>query len=192
MTVFGSEFDGLDPRPAHPRARRVRDRGDQAARLALTSQNRPLLETAGILVAFAVTAVTDVLLIPSHADLGASIASTISYTAGGLAMAVLFVHALGGRLSDLLPRGSEVRWFWDARPRPHRPRAGDDLGLRAAGGSARSERSVAPPEDERRRDEGRKRQTDARDADAEYARERAVDRGSRSAAARGTPRSTAP
>jgi hypothetical protein len=29
-------------------------------------------------------------------------------------MVVLFVHALGGRLSDLLPRGSEVRWFWHA------------------------------------------------------------------------------
>jgi len=78
---------------------------------ALTSQNKPLLETAGILVAFAVTAVTDVLLIPSHSDLGASIASTVSYTAGGLAMAAIFVRALGGRLSDLLPRGSEVRWF---------------------------------------------------------------------------------
>jgi O-antigen/teichoic acid export membrane protein len=78
---------------------------------ALTSQNKPLLETAGILVAFAVTALTDVLLIPSHADLGASIASVVSYSAGGLAMAVIFVRALGGRPSDLLPRGSEVRWF---------------------------------------------------------------------------------
>jgi hypothetical protein len=29
-------------------------------------------------------------------------------------MAVLFLRALGGRPSDLLPRGSEVRWFWSA------------------------------------------------------------------------------
>ncbi len=114
VTIFGSEFEGS-----------VRDLrilalgafGIAAIKqlgTALTSQNRPLLETAGILVAFAVTAVTDVLLIPSHADLGASIASTVSYSAGGLAMSALFVRALGGRLSDLVPRGSEVRWFWAA------------------------------------------------------------------------------
>lgn len=114
VTIFGSAFEGS-----------VRDLrilalgafGIAAIKqlgTALTSQNRPLLETAGILVAFAVTAVTDVLLIPSHADLGASIASMVSYTAGGLAMAVLFVRALGGRVSELVPRGSEVRWFWAA------------------------------------------------------------------------------
>jgi len=114
VTIFGSDFHGS-----------IRDLrilalgafGIAAIKqlgTALTSQNRPLLETGGILVAFAVTAVTDVLLIPSHADLGASIASTVSYSAGGLAMAALFVRALGGRLSDLLPRGSEVRWFWTA------------------------------------------------------------------------------
>jgi len=121
-TIFGSEFAGS-----------VRDLrilalgafGIAAIKqlgVALTSQNRPLLETAGILAAFAVTAVTDALLIPSHADLGASIASVLSYTAGGLAMAVLFLRALGGRPSDLLPRGSEVRWFWSAvRARIGRP-----------------------------------------------------------------------
>jgi len=114
VTIFGSDFHGS-----------IRDLrilalgafGIAAIKqlgVALTSQNRPLLETAGILVAFAVTAVTDVLLIPAHADLGASIASTVSYSAGGLAMAALFVRALGGRLSDLVPRGSEVRWFWAA------------------------------------------------------------------------------
>jgi O-antigen/teichoic acid export membrane protein len=114
VTIFGGDFEGS-----------VRDLrilalgafGIAAIKQlgsALTSQNKPLLETAGILVAFAVTAVTDILLIPSHADLGASIASTVSYTAGGLAMVVLFVRALGGRLSDLLPRGGEVRWFWAA------------------------------------------------------------------------------
>ena len=114
VTIFGSDFHGSirDLRILALGAfgiAAIKQLGS-----ALTSQNRPLLETAGILVAFAVTAVTDVLLIPSHADLGASIASTVSYTAGGLAMVVLFVHALGGRLSDLLPRGSEVRWFWHA------------------------------------------------------------------------------
>jgi O-antigen/teichoic acid export membrane protein len=114
VTVFGSDFHGS-----------IRDLrilalgafGIAAIKqlgTALTSQNKPLLETAGILVAFAVTAVTDILLIPSHADLGASIASTVSYSAGGLAMAAIFVRALGGRVSDLLPRGTEVRWFLNA------------------------------------------------------------------------------
>jgi O-antigen/teichoic acid export membrane protein len=89
---------------------------------ALTSQNKPMLETAGILVAFAVTAVTDVVLIPTHADLGASIASMISYTAGGLVMAALFVRALGARPTDLLPRRSDVSWFLTAaRARFGRP-----------------------------------------------------------------------
>jgi O-antigen/teichoic acid export membrane protein len=114
VTIFGSAFEGS-----------IRDLrilalgafGIAAIKqlgTALTSQNRPLLETAGILAAFAVTAVTDVLLIPSHADLGASIASMVSYTAGGLVMAALFVHALGARPADLLPRGTEVRWFLTA------------------------------------------------------------------------------
>jgi O-antigen/teichoic acid export membrane protein len=111
VTIFGSAFEGSirDLRILALGAfgiAAIKQLGN-----ALTAQNRPLLETAGILVAFAVTAVTNVLLIPSHADLGASIASMVSYTAGGLAMAVLFVRALGGRVSDLLPRGSEVRWF---------------------------------------------------------------------------------
>ena len=114
VTIFGSAFEGSirDLRILALGAfgiAAIKQLGN-----ALTAQNKPMLETAGILVAFAVTAVTDVLLIPSHADLGASIASMVSYTAGGLAMAVLFVRALGGRVSDLVPRGSEVRWFWAA------------------------------------------------------------------------------
>jgi O-antigen/teichoic acid export membrane protein len=110
-TVFGSDFHGSI------RDLRILALGAfgivaiKQLGVALTSQRRPLLETGGILVAFAVTVVADVMLIPSHADLGASIASTISYSAGGLAMAAIFVRALGGRLSDLLPRGAEVRWL---------------------------------------------------------------------------------
>jgi O-antigen/teichoic acid export membrane protein len=114
VTVFGSDFSGS-----------IRDLrilalgafGIAAIKqlgTALTSQNKPLLETAGILVAFAVTAVADVVLIPSHADLGASIASVLAYSAGGLAMAAIFVRALGGRPTDLLPRGADVRWVLDA------------------------------------------------------------------------------
>jgi O-antigen/teichoic acid export membrane protein len=114
VTVFGSAFEGSvrDLRILALGAFGIAAIKQLGA--ALTSQNRPLLETAGILAAFAVTAVTDILLIPSHADLGASIASTVSYSAGGLAMAVLFVRALGGRPSDLVPRRSDLRWCWAA------------------------------------------------------------------------------
>ncbi len=122
VTIFGSDFHGS-----------IRDLrilalgafGIAAIKqlgTALTSQNKPWLETAGILVAFAVTAVTDIVLIPSHADLGASLASMVSYTAGGLVMAALFVRALGARPSDLLPRRSDVAWFLAAaRARFGRP-----------------------------------------------------------------------
>jgi O-antigen/teichoic acid export membrane protein len=81
--------------------------------VALTSQRKPMLETAGIGAAFVVTVVLDVVLIPSHADVGASIASTLSYFAGGAAMGLIFVRALGAKMSDLLPRSSDARWVWD-------------------------------------------------------------------------------
>jgi len=109
-TIFGSEFSGS------VRDLRILALGAfgivaiKQLGVALTSQGRPLLETGAILVALGTTALADILLIPAHADLGASIASTLSYSAGGLAMAVIFIRALGGRPSDLLPGGSELGW----------------------------------------------------------------------------------
>jgi O-antigen/teichoic acid export membrane protein len=79
---------------------------------ALTAQRRPLLETAATAVAFACTIGLDLLLIPSYGGLGAAVASTLAYTAGGAAAAFLFAHALGGRVRDLVPRGSdELGWL---------------------------------------------------------------------------------
>jgi len=86
---------------------------------ALTSQGRPMLETAGIVIAFLVTAVVDILLIPPYADFGASFASIIAYLVGGLAMALIFAHAFGRRLSELIPSASDVCWLWK-RLRAHR------------------------------------------------------------------------
>jgi O-antigen/teichoic acid export membrane protein len=80
---------------------------------ALTSQGKPMLETAGIVIAFLVTAAVDILLIPPYADVGASFASIIAYLAGGLAMALIYVHAFGRRLSYLLPRSGDLRWGWE-------------------------------------------------------------------------------
>jgi O-antigen/teichoic acid export membrane protein len=80
---------------------------------ALTLQGRPMLETAGIVIAFLVTAAVDILLIPPYADVGASFASIIAYLAGGLAMALIYVHAFDRRLSDLVPRSGDLRWCWE-------------------------------------------------------------------------------
>jgi O-antigen/teichoic acid export membrane protein len=78
---------------------------------ALTAQRRPLLETAATGVAFAFTLALDIALIPSYGGLGAAVASTLAYTAGGLAAAYLFARALGGRFRDLVPRGDEIGWL---------------------------------------------------------------------------------
>jgi O-antigen/teichoic acid export membrane protein len=79
---------------------------------ALTAQSRPWLETAAVGVAFAITVALDIVLIPSHGGLGAALASTLAYTAGGVAVTVLFARALGARMSDLVPRGRELPALW--------------------------------------------------------------------------------
>jgi O-antigen/teichoic acid export membrane protein len=75
---------------------------------ALTAQRRPLLETAATAVAFAVTVILDIVLIPDHGGLGAAIAASVAYTAGGVAAALVFVRVLGGRWGELLPRVAEL------------------------------------------------------------------------------------
>ena len=79
---------------------------------ALTAQRKPLLETAAISGAFVCTVALDIILIPSHGGLGAAVASSIAYTLGGVLVALIFTRALNGRLSDLVPRGSELVWVW--------------------------------------------------------------------------------
>jgi O-antigen/teichoic acid export membrane protein len=76
---------------------------------ALTARDRPLLESAAIGVAFVAILALDFLLIPGLGGLGAAIASMAAYSAGGVAVMVLFVSALGGRAADLLPRVSDAR-----------------------------------------------------------------------------------
>ena len=75
---------------------------------ALTAQGRPLDASAAIGVAFAATVVLDILLIPLFGGGGAALASSLSYTAGGIVVAVIFANVLGGRVADLLPRAHEV------------------------------------------------------------------------------------
>jgi O-antigen/teichoic acid export membrane protein len=75
---------------------------------ALTAQSRPLLETTATGVAFLVTLALDILLIPDHGGIGAAIASSVAYTAGGVAAVLLFARTLGGRVRELVPRGDEL------------------------------------------------------------------------------------
>lgn len=62
---------------------------------ALVTQRRPGLSNVAIAVAFSVTIGLDLLLIPRFGGLGAAIASTAAYTAGGIAVAAIFSWALG-------------------------------------------------------------------------------------------------
>jgi O-antigen/teichoic acid export membrane protein len=78
---------------------------------ALTAQRRPLLETGAISIAFVIIVVLDFVLIPAYGGTGASIASTISYSIGGVAISIVFARALGARMVDLVPRPSDAKWF---------------------------------------------------------------------------------
>ena len=112
VTILGSEFQGSveQLRILAPGAF-----GIIALKLlgnALTAQGKPLLETAAISIGFIATLALDIILIPSHAGVGAAIASTVAYTIGGMAAAFIFSRSLGTGLRELSPRHGEVRVFW--------------------------------------------------------------------------------
>jgi O-antigen/teichoic acid export membrane protein len=112
VTIFGSDFHGSI---RDLRVLAIGAFGMVALKQfggALTAQRRPVLATAAISGAFVATVVLDVILIPLHADFGASLASAIAYTIGGAVMALAFSRAMETRLSDLVPRGNEGAWFW--------------------------------------------------------------------------------
>jgi O-antigen/teichoic acid export membrane protein len=75
---------------------------------ALIAQGKPMRANVGVAVAFVVTVGLDLLLIPSHGGIGAAIASTAAYTAGGVTILVVFSRALGRRPVELVPRGNEL------------------------------------------------------------------------------------
>jgi O-antigen/teichoic acid export membrane protein len=76
---------------------------------ALIAQSKPMRANVGVAIAFVVTVGLDLLLIPAHGGIGAAIASTAAYTAGGLAIALVFARTLGLRPVELVPRGNEMR-----------------------------------------------------------------------------------
>lgn len=79
---------------------------------ALTGRGRPTEASFAISTAFVCTVILDFLLIPDHGSLGAALASTLSYSVGGLVIAIVFTRSLKGRLRDLAPRPADVRDLW--------------------------------------------------------------------------------
>ena len=69
---------------------------------ALIAQRRPLRVSAATAIALVFTLVLDVTLIPALGGEGAAIASTVAYSVGGLAVAVVFLRSLQVRAVDLL------------------------------------------------------------------------------------------
>jgi O-antigen/teichoic acid export membrane protein len=108
VTIFGSEFRGAI---ADLRVLAFGALGIGSMKIlgsALIAQNKPLLDGLATGAAFVATLVLDLLLIPSHAGLGAAYASTIAYTVGGVGVAVIAAHTLRFPILSLLPRGSDI------------------------------------------------------------------------------------
>jgi O-antigen/teichoic acid export membrane protein len=78
---------------------------------ALVARGRPVLQSVSVGLGFACTLILDVVLIPPFGGLGAAIASTVSYTAAGAMVGVIFLRVLDRRPSELLPRAGDVGWL---------------------------------------------------------------------------------
>lgn len=75
---------------------------------ALTARGAPLRSSAAIGVAFVATIALDLLLIPEMGGGGAALASTLAYTAGGIAVIVLYLRYFDVSIRELVPRPSEL------------------------------------------------------------------------------------
>lgn len=75
---------------------------------ALAARGRPGVQSLGIGIAFVLTVVLDLLLIPPLGGVGAATASLVAYSVGGVMMAAVFVRLLGVPARTLIPRGSDV------------------------------------------------------------------------------------
>lgn len=111
IVLFGREFGGAVP---ELRVLACAAFGISAVELlsgAMIAQRKPLHASAAVLVAFAFTIVGNIVLIPIAGGMGAALARTLAYTAGGMAAALIFSRTLRAQVTDLLPRGMEVPWF---------------------------------------------------------------------------------
>jgi O-antigen/teichoic acid export membrane protein len=115
-TIFGSAFAGSEDML---RVLAIGGFGIVALKLfgqALTAQRKPMLETAAISVAFCLGLALDLLLIPNHGGMGASVAATVAYSVGGIAVVLIFARALGARLGEFVPRRSDAALLRHLRP----------------------------------------------------------------------------
>jgi O-antigen/teichoic acid export membrane protein len=111
VVVFGEEFRGAVD---DLRVLVIGAFGMVAMKLfgnALVARGRPVLQSISIGVGFLCTVALDILLIPHYGGLGAALASTLSYTAAGAVIAVIFLRAVEGGVSDLVPRAGDVAWL---------------------------------------------------------------------------------
>lgn len=112
VTVFGEEFRGSigDLRVLALGAFGLAVL--ELLRNALIAQRKPLMASAAIGVAFIATITLNILLVPELGGLGAAIATASAYTAGGIAVALIFTRVLPARLGDLMPRPGDVAWLY--------------------------------------------------------------------------------
>ncbi len=78
---------------------------------ALTAQRRPMLTTAAAACAFVLTIVLALALIPPLGGLGAAIATSVAWTGGGIAIAIIFSRALRTEIGNLVPTSADIRWI---------------------------------------------------------------------------------
>jgi O-antigen/teichoic acid export membrane protein len=109
VTVFGDQFQGS---VVDLRIVALGGFGIVAVKLlgsALTAQGRPLRESLAVGTTFITVLALDFILIPSLGGEGASIASAVGYSAGGLAMVGIFCFTMKVRLRTLMPTRGTVR-----------------------------------------------------------------------------------
>lgn len=110
-TIFGAEFSGAvdDLRLLALGAFGVVSL--QQLGNALTARGEPIRASIAIGIAFLTGIGLDVLFIPRLGGAGAALASTLAYSAGGVAVAVLYLRFFGISLRQLIPRPSELTTF---------------------------------------------------------------------------------
>jgi O-antigen/teichoic acid export membrane protein len=113
VTVFGEDFRGSI---VNLRIVALGGFGIVALKLlgsALTAQERPLRESFAVGITFVSVLALDFILIPSLGGEGASIASAVGYTAGGVAMVGVFCATMRVPLRSLLPDRAAAREILD-------------------------------------------------------------------------------
>ena len=111
VTVFGERFHESIPQL---RVLALGALGIVALELltnALTAQRRPMLGSGAFAVAFVLMLGLDLILIPPFAGMGAAVATTVGYSGGGIAAALIFARTMRRPLRELVPRTADVSWL---------------------------------------------------------------------------------